>query len=473
MYSSLIIHLLTKVIRVVLNFALLVIMAALISPSEMAVYAALMTGFVFFAPFLDAGLANVFLKYDEPKLQSALYTINTTIGIAFSALFFIGQPLLELAFGVDIDVVASLLFCIAILLQAMTIQYKSQFLKEKSFLLIGIVETLASATAFFLVVTGSYFHVSVVLLLFRHFVEDLVLFLVFKAKSGSKLDFVVSDAIALPPKMVSYSVGIIKSRVLTSFAKDADRLFYGLVLSSAFFGAIHYLRQIALMFDQILRVAVTTVSFSYAAKMNDELSDNFFEDVFVLMFALVILPVITFLQLAPLIGVFLLNEKWVGYLPLLVPLSVFCLALVLRGWVGTKYIDRKRLDILNKFFVFEILVYGFVFVVAYRLDLDGYQLVSIHAFSALLYWSGIVFLDWLRAERSGNNKTMPTLLIITLAFAIIGHFFSNFIGQNLAEASLIELLVFALLHYGFSIMLLVSLCFCNLVRTPTFAEGTK
>ena len=69
-------------------------MAALISPNEMAVYAAILTGFALFAPFLDAGLANVYLKYDW--LQRSLRWLHQygDWHLLFS-LIFIAHPVLN------------------------------------------------------------------------------------------------------------------------------------------------------------------------------------------------------------------------------------------------------------------------------------------------------------------------------------------------------------------------------------------
>ena len=78
------------------------------------------------------------------------------------------------------------------------------------------------------------------------------------------------------------------------------------------------------------------------------------------MFVLVSLPIFTFLQFGPSLGNFLLTKNG-EYLNLLVPLSIFCLALVKRGWIGTKYIDRQMLKKLNKLFCLEIILYVFCF----------------------------------------------------------------------------------------------------------------
>ena len=460
-------------IRVVLNFTILILMAALISPNEMAVYAAILTGFALFAPFLDAGLANVYLKYDRPQLQPALFTINTAIGISFSALFFIAHPVLEQVFNLTINRLATLLFCIAILFQSLTIQYKSQLLKEKNFLVIGVIETIASTIAFLIVLASSYFHVSVALLLLRHAIEDISLFFLFKSRSKTKLRISAADALALPKDIVSYSTGIIQSRVLTSFARDADRFFYGITMSSAFFGAIHYFRQITLMFDQILRVAVTTVAFSYSAKMTDATSNDFFEDVYILMFALVSLPIFTFLQFGPSLGTFFVNEKWSEYLNLLVPLSIFCLALVKRGWIGTKYIDRQMLKKLNKLFCLEIILYVFVLLTCFTYDLQGFDLVTAHAFSALIFWSVVVLLDWKTSKQTGSGPTIPILLVLSCVMAIVGIIFSNTVSHYLAPLSFFEQLSLATFHFVLLCSFLGMLCMLRLVKRPAFLTTFK
>ena len=100
MYSSLFIHLLTRVIRVVLNFTILILMAALISPNEMAVYAAILTGFALFAPFLD-GVWQTYI-FNMTGRNCSLRVYYQYGGHLLFSLIFIAHPVLEQVFNLTL-----------------------------------------------------------------------------------------------------------------------------------------------------------------------------------------------------------------------------------------------------------------------------------------------------------------------------------------------------------------------------------
>jgi O-antigen/teichoic acid export membrane protein len=165
------------VLRAFLNVFFLGVVLGFLTPNDMASYAALMTFYIFLAPFLDAGMTNVLLKFDRADLSRDLQMFAVCLGSVLGLAFLFIVPVLAGTLGIEITAWSVRILAFAVFLSAIQGQLRACITKRKGFQELAVVDTIAVVGA---ISTCTY-------LLFAGYKEEvLVLKLFFLGKNSHR-----------------------------------------------------------------------------------------------------------------------------------------------------------------------------------------------------------------------------------------------------------------------------------------------
>ena len=382
-----------KIVNILINLGSIAILARLLSPKEFGIYSIILGFQTLLQPLLNMGLGPVYIKKKviTAEFTNALFTLNILLGLFNISLFLLFIPVINNIYQIDFTNMV-LLFCISIIFVSLTMIYNYQFMREKNFFYIFLGTSSANFASIFVTITCAYYGFGVWSLIIKIVSYNIFLFLIYFFIAGFKYKFVTVNTIKKFMHDLNFGIKIFFNNLINGFFNATDRLIFGNFFGFDSLGNYNNAKQLAMLPDNIVRLAFTKVLFVYFERA-DSMSKRekyliYYGSAFLISS---IIPLALYFWGEEIVEIFL-GTQWKEAKNYITILSIFSLGIILKNILTRICMHENLMDEIIKYnLITSILIVSSIFILSIA-GMEFRNILIFMSYSLLGAWLLFMFL---------------------------------------------------------------------------------
>ncbi|GGM77360.1 lipopolysaccharide biosynthesis protein [Dyadobacter beijingensis] len=338
----------TKYSGILLGLVVNSVLARLLSPAEFGIVGVVTVFITFFNILSDIGLGAAIIQNQDfnNKDFSDIFKISVLLSVVLAGAFALLSYGIASFYNDKVYIPISQLLAIQVFFSALAIVPKNMLIKAQAFKTIGLIDV---GSAFFtgsLAIVLAYQHFSFYSIVWRSIAYSLLVFLLYFANSGLKIQSGISfSGIRGVAKYSSYQFAF---NFINYFSRNLDNILIGKYIGNAGLGLYNQAYQLMMYPIANLTHVITPVIHPILAKYQNNKTVIFQEYIkIVKLLAILGLPISAFIYFAsPEIIHIFLGEKWLEVVPILRILSLSIWIQMILSSSGSIYQAAGRTDLL-------------------------------------------------------------------------------------------------------------------------------
>lgn len=338
----------TKYSGILLGLAVNSILARLLSPAEFGIVGIVTVFISFFNILSDIGLGSAIIQKQgfTNKDFSDIFKVSVLISVALAIVFALFSYAIAAFYDDKIYIPISQLLAVQVFFSALSIVPKNMLIKAQAFKTIGFIDVSCAFLTGLLAIALAYQNFSFYSIVWRSVAYSVLLFALYFAKSGLKIQSGISfTGIRGIAKYSSYQFAF---NCVNYFSRNLDNILVGKFIGNAGLGLYNQAYQLMMYPVSNLTHVITPVIHPILAKYQNNKAVIFQEYVkIVKILAILGFPISVFIYFSsPEIIHIFLGEKWTEVVPILRILSVSIWIQMIMSSSGSIYQAAGRTDLL-------------------------------------------------------------------------------------------------------------------------------
>ncbi len=380
-----------KIARLFLNVLYIAVTARLIDVALLGVFSILLAVYQLILPVINGGFINAYLvSTSKRELFDWLHAFSISACIVVVALSLVLLRVFDVV-SVSDGSEYFWLFLVSLLFLSYVSLHKAHLFSEKKFGVVRNIELTAFLSSVLISLVVIYLGYALLGLVLRYFLESFFLAVAYSLFSGKTKGVAFGALRTLDVGVLKYSYGIVLARLLSTASSTIDRIVLSRFYPIGDVGAFSYLKNIVIMPDSVLRVAITAPAISYISGRSTVYAYKKMMHIANLVLILSIAPCLVIYIAPSQFVALLLGVAWLEYVDLLKALSVYGWLAVLRGWLGVYFINTIQVKKWFYLTLTDFVLMLFVLSVGGGLNADLGKLLTIYVVVSAFYWCGAVF----------------------------------------------------------------------------------
>jgi O-antigen/teichoic acid export membrane protein len=415
-----------KSFRFLVNVAFIAVLARLLEPKELGVFAMLWSGYQILQSFFGSSLVNAYLRSTKTEhIRTKFFLISILIGLAGAALFIVLWPVFELIFNTEFGPANYLFISCVLFLTPINAFYRGILQGRSKFDKIAAIEAFTFIMSITIALTFLLKEFGIFSLSIRYFSESILLLLMFYKLMPLKVDLSSIEFSDEDWRLFKYSFGLSWSRLTNAITSNSTNLFVGYYFPLQYVAYFSYSQTLAKIPDSLFRTMITSPALTYLGKYKGK---HLFQKCQLLASAVLLLamiPAILIYTNGSELLVILMGDKWIEFSLLFEFMGIFAVAQVIKGWLTIIYTNLMKMVLWNKIVFIELLLI-FLFMIYCFYSTSGIDFF-VKTFSLLIFsfWSLVYLYSNIRLSDNSGLKSLIADLKLLICPVLIFYILSE------------------------------------------------